>query len=59
MLRDYIPQSLVGLPSHLCPATPELMPHAELEVPTPVSMPDPELEADTGFITEHNGFGLY
>jgi len=58
-LKDYIPHSLVGLPSHLRPAPPQPMPPATLEVPSPASIPDPELEADTKFITEPNSFGLY
>ena len=58
-LKDYIPHSLVGLPSHLRPAPPQPMPPAALEVPSPASIPDPEPEADTEFITEPNGFGLY
>jgi len=59
ILKDYIPQTLVGLPSHLHPAPSKPMPPAELEVPIPASIPDPELEADTEFTTEPNGFGLY
>jgi len=62
-LRDYIPHSLVGLPSHLRPAPPcpEPTPSAELEVTIPASTPDPgpELEPDPEFTTEANGFGLY
>ena len=59
MLKDYIPHSLVGLPSHLHLARPRPMPPAELEVPSLVSTPDPEPEADVEFTTEPNGFGLY
>lgn len=60
-LKDYIPHSLIGLPSHLRPAPPKPMPRIEPEVPDPVSTPDPdsEPEADTEFRTESNGFGLY
>jgi len=58
-LKDYIPHSLVGLPSHLHPAPPKPMPSHKPEVPSPVSIPDPEPEADTTFTTEPNGFGLY
>ena len=60
-LKDYIPHSLVGLPSHLRPAPPKPTLPAGPEVPSPVSAPDPEPEpvADTGFTTEPNGFGLY
>ena len=59
MLKDYIPHSLVGLPSHLCPAPPRPTPPTKLEVPSLASTPDPELEADVEFTTEPNGFGLY
>jgi len=31
----------------------------EPEVPSLAPIPDPELEADPGFTTEPNGFGLY
>jgi len=58
-LKDYLPHSLVGLPSHLRPPSPKPTPLPELEVPSPESTPDPELEADTVFTTEPNGFGLY
>ena len=62
-LKDYIPHSLVGLPSHLHPAPPcpGPPPSVELDVPSPASTPrpDPELEPDPKFITEPNGFGLY
>jgi len=58
-LKDYIPHSLVGLPSHLRPPPPKPTLHTEPEVPNPVSTPDPEPEADTEFRTESNGFGLY
>ena len=60
-LKDYIPHSLVGLPSHLRPTPPVSMPPAEPEVQSPAPTPDPELEpaADIGFTTEPNGFGLY
>ena len=61
VLKDYIPHSLVGLPSHLRPTPPVSMPPAEPEVQSPAPTPDPELEpaADIGFTTEPNGFGLY
>lgn len=62
VLKNYLPHSLVGLPSHLHPAPPKpSTPAAELDVPSPASTPDPEpeLEADTMFTTEPNGFGLY
>jgi hypothetical protein len=60
-LKDYIPHSLVGLPSHLCPAPPKPTLPAGLEVLSPASPPDPEPEpvADTRFTTEPNDFGLY
>ena len=58
-LKDYIPHSLVGLPSHLRPAPPKPMPPAELEVPSPASMPDAEQNPDTEFTSEPNDFGLY
>ena len=58
-LKDYVPHSLVGLPSHLRPAPPKHAPPAELEVPSPEPTPDPEPEVDTVFTTEPNGFGLY
>lgn len=58
-LKDYIPHSLVGLPSHLHPAPPKSIPDIEPEVPNPVLTPDPEPEVDTEFQTESNGFGLY
>jgi len=58
-LKDYIPHSLVGLPSHLRPAPPKPMPSREPEVLSPASIPDPEPEADTAFTIEPNSFGLY
>jgi len=58
-LKDYIPHSLVGLPSHLHPVPPKPMLCAEPEVPSLAPIPDPEPEADPGFTTEPNGFGLY
>ena len=62
-LKDYIPHSLVGLPSHLrsAPPYPGPPPSVELDVPSPVStpQPDPEPEPDPEFIMEPNGFGLY
>lgn len=68
-LRDYIPHSLVGLPSHLRPAPPAASPKpttppAEEEVPNPEPGPDsddaePEPDTSTEFTTEPNGFGLY
>jgi hypothetical protein len=60
-LKDYVPYSLVGLPSYLYPAPPKPVLPTELEVPSLAlkPIPDPELEADTVFITEPNGFGLY
>ena len=58
-LKDFIPHSLVGLPAHLRPAPPRPTPPAQPEVPIPAAIPDPEPEADTEFITEPNGFGLY
>ena len=60
-LKDYIPHSLVGLPSHLRPAPAKPTPPAELDdlssVPTPD--PDPGPDDDDIFTTEPNGFGLY
>ena len=58
-LKDYIPHSLVGLPSHLRPASPKPMPPAELEVPSLASMPDAEQNPNTEFTSEPNNFGLY
>ena len=61
-LKDYIPHSLVGLPSHLRPAPQRhSTAPAELDVLSLSSPPTPESEpaADTGFTTEPNGFGLY
>jgi hypothetical protein len=60
-LKDYVPHSLVGLPSHLRPAPPKPTLPAGPEVLSPASPPDPEPElvADTRFATEPNGFGLY
>lgn len=60
-LKDYIPHSLVGLPSHLCTALPRPTPPTEPEVPStaPIPDPEPEPEADNEFRTEPNGFGLY
>jgi len=58
-LKDYIPHSLVGLPSHLHPVPPKPMLRAEPEVLSLAPIPDPEPEADPGFTTEPNGFGLY
>ena len=63
-LKDYIPHSLVGLPSHLHPAPPrpEPVPRAESVIPGPVSTPgepDPGPEPDLELTTEANGFGLY
>ena len=62
-LKDYIPHSLVGLPSHLrsappCPGPP---PSVELDVPSLVSTPwpDPKPEPDPKFIMKPNSFGLY
>jgi hypothetical protein len=61
MLKDYIPHSLVGLPSHLCPVPPQPILPTEPEVLSLLPPPDPEPEpmADAEFITEPNGFGLY
>jgi hypothetical protein len=61
MLKDYIPHSLVGLPSHLRPAPPKPTLPTEPEVlsPLPPSDPEPEPIADAEFTTEPNGFGLY
>jgi len=59
MLKDYIPYSLVGLPLHLHHAPPKPMPPYKLEVPSPVSIPDPGPEADTKFTIEPNSFRLY
>jgi hypothetical protein len=60
-LKDYVPYSLIGLPSHLYPAPPKPVLPAELEVPSLALKPmlDPEPEADTVFIIEPNSFGLY
>ena len=58
-LKDFIPHSLVGLPAHLHPAPPRPTPPAQPEVLILAAIPDPEPEADTEFITEPNGFGLY
>jgi hypothetical protein len=55
-LKDYIPHSLVGLPSHLRPAPPKPTLPAGPEVLSPASPSDPEPEpvADTRFTTEPN-----
>ena len=60
-LKDYIPHSLVGLPSHLRPAPPKPILPTEPEVssPSPPLDPEPEPMADVEFITEPNRFGLY
>ena len=62
-LKDYIPHSLVGLPSHLrpVPAKTTVPPPAELNDPSPVPTPEPDPGPDDEdvFTTEPNGFGLY
>ena len=58
-LKDYIPHSLVGLPSHLHPVPPKPMLRAEPEVPSLAPISNPEPDADPELTTEPNGFGLY
>ena len=60
-LKDYIPHSLVGLPSHLRPVPPKPTLPAGLDDPSPAPTPEPGPGPDDDdiFTTEPNGFGLY
>lgn len=58
-LKDYLPHSLVGLPSHLRPVTPVPPNPMPTVVPSPIPSPTPEPEPEPIITTEPNGFGLY
>jgi hypothetical protein len=57
-LKDYVLHSLAGLAAHLRPAPPRPSPVVP-SAPSPVSVPEPELEPGPLVTTEPNGFGLY